>query len=170
MRMRILGSVYLWLTDLDAGPKTYGSYGPRSGSGTPLHLHHSSKDKKSKRSHKAVEIKVSLTFFAWWWKDTEPEPDPDLWLTDPDADPGGPKTYGSYGYGSGCGSATLIESLPSPPTTFKNYCNCEKMCQNCTHIGSRTPCFSLNTVSEYVGRVSFLPQSSCGSFRRTLLS
>ncbi len=26
---------------------------------------------------------------AWWWKD--PEPDPYLWLTDPDADPGGQK-------------------------------------------------------------------------------
>jgi hypothetical protein len=25
---------------------------------------------------------------------------------DPDADPGGPKTYGSYGSGSGCGSET----------------------------------------------------------------
>ncbi len=35
-------------------------------------------------------------------------PDPYLWLTDPDADPGGPKTYGS---GSGCvsGSPTLFE-------------------------------------------------------------
>ncbi len=31
---------------------------------------------------------------ALWWKD--PEPDPYLWLTDADADPGGPKTsYGS---------------------------------------------------------------------------
>jgi hypothetical protein len=31
-------------------------------------------------------------------------PDPYLWLTDPDADPGGPKTYGSYDSGSGFGT------------------------------------------------------------------
>ncbi len=44
-------------------------------------------------------IKVFLTIFPWWWKD--PEPDPYLWLSDSDADPGGPKTYhGSYGSGS----------------------------------------------------------------------
>jgi hypothetical protein len=29
------------------------------------------------------------------------DPFPYSWLTDPDADPGGPKTYGSYGFGSG---------------------------------------------------------------------
>jgi hypothetical protein len=32
---------------------------------------------------------------------------------DPDADPGGPKTYGSYGSGSGCESATLILAVLS---------------------------------------------------------
>ncbi len=31
----------------------------------------------------------------------------------PDADPGGPKTYGSYGSGSGFGSATLLQSIIS---------------------------------------------------------
>jgi hypothetical protein len=40
---------------------------------------------------KTVEIKVFLTNFARWWKD----PDPYLWLTDQNADPGGPKTYES---------------------------------------------------------------------------
>ncbi len=39
--------------------------------------------------------------FAWWWKDPEPVLDPHLWLTDPDADQGGPKTFG---FGSGFGS------------------------------------------------------------------
>jgi hypothetical protein len=34
-----------------------------------------------------MEIKGFLTIFAWWWKD----PDLYLWLTDPDADPGGQK-------------------------------------------------------------------------------
>ncbi len=64
-----------------------------SGCGTMAHLHHSSKiKKKSQRSYKTLEIKVFLTIFAWWWKD----PDPYLWLTDPDADPRGLKTYGSY--------------------------------------------------------------------------
>jgi hypothetical protein len=33
------------------------------------------------------------------------DPDPYLGLTDPDPDPGGPKTYGS----DGSGSATLVE-------------------------------------------------------------
>ncbi len=71
------------------------------------------KDKKvMSYSHKTVEIRVFLTIFAWWWKD--PDPDPYLWLTDPDADPGGPKTYGSYKSGSVCGSgnphtANLLE-------------------------------------------------------------
>ncbi len=62
--------------------------------------------KKSQRSHKTVEVKVFLTIFAWWWKD--PEPVSYLWLMDPDADPGGPKTYGSFG--SGCGCGTLLKS------------------------------------------------------------
>ncbi len=33
---------------------------------------------------------------------------PYLWLTDPDTNPGGPKTYGSYGPGSGSGSGTQV--------------------------------------------------------------
>jgi hypothetical protein len=64
-------------------PKSYGSYG--SGSGT---LVKSPKQKKSR---------FFFTIFAWWWKDPDPELDPEqgpyLWLTDPDADPGGQKTY-----------------------------------------------------------------------------
>ncbi len=50
-------------------------------------------------SHHEVraENKVFLTIFGWLWKD--PDPNPSLWLTDPD--PGGPKTYGSYGSRTG---------------------------------------------------------------------
>jgi hypothetical protein len=57
------------------------------------------KEKKSSRSLKTEEIKVFLTIFAWWLKDPEPEPEPDpyLWQTDPNTDPGGLKTQGSYG-------------------------------------------------------------------------
>jgi hypothetical protein len=41
-------------------------------------------------------------------KDLKPdlEPDPYLVLMDLDANPGNPKTYGSYGSGSGCGSGS----------------------------------------------------------------
>jgi hypothetical protein len=39
-----------------------------------------------------------LTSFAWWWKDPDLNRDLYLWLTDPD--PGGPKTYGSYRFGT----------------------------------------------------------------------
>ncbi len=56
-----------------------------------VQLHHFFfKDKKSQRSHKTVGIKVFLTILALWWKD--PDQDPHIWLTDPDANPGGPKT------------------------------------------------------------------------------
>ncbi len=34
--------------------------------------------------------------------------DPYLWQTDPDGDPGGSWTHGSYGSGSGCGFGTLV--------------------------------------------------------------
>ncbi len=49
--------------------------------------------RKTEKSHKDF----LLTIFVWWWKDSEldPEPDPYLWLTDPDADPGGQETNGS---------------------------------------------------------------------------
>jgi hypothetical protein len=96
-----------WLTDLNSdlgGPKTYGSNG--SESGTVVHLHH-----KDKNSHKEVtkqkKFKILLTFSWWWWKD--PELDPYWWLKNLDADPGGPRTYGSYG--SGSVSTTLLGML-----------------------------------------------------------
>ncbi len=53
-------------------------------------------------------MKVFLTNFAWWWKYRDPEPDPYLVITDP----GGPKTDGSYGFGSGSGSPTLLAAFP----------------------------------------------------------
>ncbi len=56
------------------------------------------KNKVIKRSQ-TVGINVFLNIFAW-----EKDPDPYLWLMDPDADPEGPKTYGSYG----SASATLL--------------------------------------------------------------
>ncbi len=91
---------YLRLTD-PGGPKTYGSYGSGCGFGTLVHLHHSSKI-ISHKEVRIITIKLFLEIFSWWWKD--PEPDPYLWLTDLDADLGGPKTYGSCGSGWGCGS------------------------------------------------------------------
>jgi hypothetical protein len=54
------------------------------------------KDKKSYRGHKSVGIKVFLPFLL----DYRRIPDPD---------PGGPKTNGSYG--SGSGSATLVKRI-----------------------------------------------------------
>jgi hypothetical protein len=72
--------------------------------------------------------KKTSHFFAWWWKNLEPEiepdldpdpnPDPYLWLTNPDANPGGPKTYRSYRSGSGCGSGST--TLPSTITICKH--------------------------------------------------
>jgi hypothetical protein len=58
------------------------------------------KDNKFKRSHKTVGINFFLTIFAWWQKD----PGPYLWLED--LDPGGPKTCGTNGSGSG----TLLQT------------------------------------------------------------
>ncbi len=52
------------------------------------------------KSHKEVKNNRNQgfsCFFAWWWMDPDPDPDPYLWLTDPNADPGGPKAYVSYG-------------------------------------------------------------------------
>ncbi len=51
------------------------------------------------RSQKTVEIKVFPIIFAWWWKDP---------ALDPDADPGGPKIYGSHGSVCESESATLL--------------------------------------------------------------
>ncbi len=48
-----------------------------------------------------VQCWGSVTF--WYGSGSS---DPYLWQTDPDADPGGPKRYGSYGSGSGCGFGT----------------------------------------------------------------
>jgi hypothetical protein len=41
-----------------------------------------------------------------WYGSGSVSSDPYLWLTDPDGDPGWPKTYGSYG--PGCGFGTLV--------------------------------------------------------------
>ncbi len=73
---------YIWITDPE-GPKTKIR---NTGTFAPFVT-----NKKYYRSYKTIENKVFLTIFAWWWKDL----DPYLWLTDSDADPGGPKTYGS---------------------------------------------------------------------------
>jgi len=119
----------VWIRIRGSMPLTNGS-GCRSGS---CYFHHSSrrqqkiifwklfclllfegtftsffKDKKLYRSHKTVGFDVFLTIFAWWYKD----PDPYLWQMDPD--PGGPKTYGSYGSGS-----ALLLCIPS---SFYNHC------------------------------------------------
>ncbi len=48
-------------------------------------------------------------FFLLFFPGDREDPDLYLWLTDPDADPGGPKTYGSYG--SGFGYATQIYTI-----------------------------------------------------------
>ncbi len=107
VRIRIRGSVPLWpmnpdpdhaifVFDLqDANKKlfffsTFFCLLLFEGTFTSLFL-----DKKSWRSHKTVWIKVFLTIFAW-----SKDLDPYLWLTNPDPDPGCPKTYGSNGSGS----------------------------------------------------------------------
>jgi hypothetical protein len=51
------------------------------------------KDKKSLRSHKTVEIKICLKILARGWKDPDP--------TNNYGSGSGPKSYGSYGFGSG---------------------------------------------------------------------
>ncbi len=104
VRIWILGSVPLTNgSGADPrGPKTYGSR-CGFGSGTLVHLHHSSKIKVINKSQ-TLEMKVFLTIFAYDDKDPDTEPDPYLWLADPNADPGDPKTYLSYG----SGSATLL--------------------------------------------------------------
>ncbi len=79
--------LYLCLTDPDADP------------GGPKHTEPTDPDADPERWWKVTNKSQNsrnqdfLTIFAWWWKD--PEPDPFLWLTDPDTNPGGPKTYGS---------------------------------------------------------------------------
>jgi hypothetical protein len=47
------------------------------------------------------------------------DPDPYLWLTDPDPDPGGPKTYVS----DGSGSATLLNGIASKNRTVPMHQN-----------------------------------------------
>jgi hypothetical protein len=89
------------------------------------------KDNKSQRSHKTVKIKAFLTIFAWWQKDQDPNPDPFLWLTDP----GGPKTYGSYGSGTldgSIGSSTLVWILSYPDP-------CEDLIEKVTKEHTRAP-------------------------------
>jgi hypothetical protein len=67
-----------------------------SGSGTLIHLHHSSKTK----SHKTAEIKDFLTILLDDGR-IRSQIRFCTYETDPDADPGHPKTYGSYGSRSG---------------------------------------------------------------------
>jgi hypothetical protein len=109
MRMRILGPVLLTNgSGCGSGsPKTYGSL--ESGSGILVHLHHSSKKKKIIIESENNSNQGFLTFFAWWWKN--PDTDSYLWLTDPDMDPGGPNTCGSYGSGSATLDCGLINKL-----------------------------------------------------------
>ena len=63
------------------------------------HLHHFSKIKRQKKLQNSRNQGFSYNFCLII----------DLWLMDPDPDPGGPKTFGSGGFGSGfgSGSATL---------------------------------------------------------------
>ncbi len=72
------------------------------------------KDKKSKRSHKPVGF---LNIFAAWLKDLDPDPDPDPYFLLTDTDPGGPKTCGSGGSGSG----TLPTALYVKNTYFAGF-------------------------------------------------
>jgi hypothetical protein len=104
---------YIWLTEPDADPVEKKHKDPTEPDADSERWYNY-KNKKSKRSHKTVEIKVFLTSFAWRWK--APEPHPYLWLTNPDGDPGGPKTYGSYGSGRGCGSGSA--TLASAPRSL----------------------------------------------------
>ncbi len=98
-----VGDTWHFGTDPDADP------------GCPNHTDPTDPDpehwKKVFKKNKTEEIKLFLTIIAWWRKDPDPELDPEpgpyLWLTDPDAVPGGQKTYGSYGFGSGCVSPTM---------------------------------------------------------------
>jgi len=78
------------------------------------------------KSHKKVVIKVFLHLCAHRWKD----PDRYKKITDPEADPGGPKTHGSSGCGSGFGTfiPTLQNFKPLGILTIRNfepyeYCN-----------------------------------------------
>ncbi len=55
----------------------------------------------------------------FWYGSGSGSSDPYLWLTDPDADQGGPKPYGSYGSGSPTPIRTYISRLAGPdPHSF----------------------------------------------------
>ncbi len=99
MRIRILGSVPLtngsgscsfrqWLRDVKKKFTNFLCSFIIEGTFT-VHLHHSSKIKKSQTS----KNQHFFHFFACWWRD----PNPCIWITDPDADPGGPKTTNPTG-------------------------------------------------------------------------
>ncbi len=66
-----------------------------------VHLHHSSKIK----SHKEV---TKQSFSSWLMVESGAGSGSIQINTYPDADPGGPKTYGSYNFGCGFGSETLF--------------------------------------------------------------
>jgi hypothetical protein len=70
-----------------------------------LHLHHFSNIKFIKKSQNSRNQGFSYYFCLMI---EGPEPDPDQHLLRMDPDPGGPKTYRSYG--SGSGSSTLEKS------------------------------------------------------------
>ncbi len=63
------------------------------------------KDKKSEEGTKQLKSR-------FFFQEPEPDPDPYLWISDPDLDPGGTRTYGS-------GSATLPLVLRIPSISCK---------------------------------------------------
>ncbi len=164
IRIRILGSVPLTnRLNADPGiPKTYGSYrsGSRSrgGFGTRvIHLHHSSKIKSLKKlQNSTVEIKVFLTNFAWWWKNPDPGPDPYFWLTNTDADPGGPKTSGSE-CGSRCPTLEITVSSPAAWLLFCYFCIRKQCGPDALDVGMLRVMFlprsTVTTVADLINKI-----------------
>ncbi len=89
---------YLWVTEPDADPGGSKTYGSGSGLLTPVHFHHSSKIK----IHKEVQNSRNQVFSYYFFSMMEGSGAGSLYLSfsDPDADPRGPNTFGSYGSGS----------------------------------------------------------------------
>ncbi len=78
-------------------------------------------NKRTYWSHKSVEIEGFLTILAWRWEAPDPDPnlDPYVRLTDP----GGPKTYGSYG------SGTLLVTDRHSRETKETWESCDETAQ-----------------------------------------